>query len=192
MPMNVQRARHAEPRAPTLVEALYAEHARFVRQVLRSHGVTASTLEDAVQDVFVVVFRRIDEFEPRASHKTWLYGIALRVAKDHRRRLYRKGGLLALEEKDLACPLPDPCSAAVLAQAWRGLKGRLTSLAEAQRRVFILAELEEMTGPEIAETLNVSLNTVYSRLRAARRECGFLAAHVERVAGPRTTPLSPH
>ena len=172
MTLNTPLSQLDVPHTPTLVEELYADHARFVRHVLRKHGVAHGTLEDALQDVFVVVFRRIDEFVPRASHKTWLYGIALRVAKDHRRRLYRKGGLLALEERDVACPLPDPCAVAAAAQAWRGLNGRLDHLDEAQRRVFILAELEEMTGPEIAEALNMSLNTVYSRLRAARRECG--------------------
>ena len=161
------------PTPLTTVGSLYLEHADFVRHVLRACGVTAASLEDGVQDVFLVVFRRFDEFVPRASYKTWIYGIALRVAKDHRRRTFRKGGLFDLDEIDVACPGPDPCAAAATAQALRGLRGRLFRMDEARRSVFILAELEEMTAPEIAKTLRMNLNTVYSRLRSARREfCG--------------------
>jgi RNA polymerase sigma-70 factor (ECF subfamily) len=160
---------------PVTVRALYLEHADFVRRVLRTHGVSPAWLEDGVQDVFLVVFRRIDDFVPRATHKTWIYGIALRVAKDHRRRSFRKGGLLELDGMDLACPRPDPCSVAAAAQAWQRLRRRLVHMDAARRRVFILAELEEMTAPEIAKTLQVNLNTVYSRLRSARREFGVPA-----------------
>jgi len=163
----------AHPATLTTVGALYLEHADFVRHVLSARGVTAASLEDGVQDVFVVVFRRFHDFVPRASYKTWIYGIALRVAKDHRRRTFRKGGLFELDEVDVACPRPDPCAAAATAQALRGLRGRLFRMDEARRSVFILAELEEMTAPEIAKTLRLNLNTVYSRLRSARREfCG--------------------
>jgi RNA polymerase sigma-70 factor (ECF subfamily) len=152
------------------VERLYAEHRGFVRQVLRAHGVTPASLDDGVQDVFLVAFRRIGDFVPRASHRSWLYGIAARVAKDHRRRSSRKGGLLELDVEDVACPRNDPCRTAVTAQALHGLYWRLGRMQEARRRIFILAEVEEMTAPEIAERLSVKLNTVYSRLRAARRE----------------------
>ena len=67
------------------MEKIYAEHVAMVWRALRRLGVPETSIEDAVQDVFLVAHRRAGEFEGRSSVKTWLYGIALRVAKDHRR-----------------------------------------------------------------------------------------------------------
>lgn len=166
----------------TRVELLYAEHRGFVRHVLRLHGVTQASLDDGVQDVFLVAFRRVADFVPRASHRSWLYGIATRVAKDHRRRTTRKGSMLEIDVENVACPRTDPCRTAVTAQALHGLYGRLRRMQEARRSVFILSELEEMTAPEIAERLSVNLNTVYSRLRAARREFGAAGSVGDQLA----------
>jgi RNA polymerase sigma-70 factor (ECF subfamily) len=178
------------PPAPPTVGALYLEHADFVRRVLSAGGVTASSLEDGVQDVFLVVFRRFADFVPRASYRTWICGIALRVAKDYRRRTLRKGGLFRLDELDVACPGPDPCAAAQAAQALRGFRGRLFRMDEARRRIFILAELEEMTAPEIAKALRLNLNTVYSRLRSARREVGVPPTRSVREPAPSTSSVT--
>ena len=162
--------------AEEAVQALYCEHLAFVRRVLRSHGVTDACLEDGVQDVFLVVFRRLDDFVPRASHRAWIHGIALRIAKDHRRRARRKGGAVELDAGlSVACPRPDPLSVAVATQALRTAHGRLVRMDDARRRVFILAQVEELTAPEIAKKLRVKLNTVYSRLRSARRELALPA-----------------
>ena len=158
---------------PVTVASLCSEYSDFVRRVLRVHGVAASWLEDATQDVFLVVFRRFDHFIPRASHKTWLFAIAARVAKDYRRRASRKEGLLEFEEHDLPCSRSDPFAAAAAAQSLRELQRQLGSLGDERREVFLLAQLEEMTAPEIAKALRVKLNTVYSRLRSARRELGL-------------------
>lgn len=155
------------------VTSLYAQYSDFVRRVLRIHGVGTGSLEDATQDVFLVVFRRLHDFVPRASHKTWLFAIATRVAKDYRRRASRKEGLLEFEEHHAACSRADPYASFVAAQALRELERQLGSLDVARREVFILAQVEQMTAAEIAETLRVKLNTVYSRLRSARREFGL-------------------
>ena len=160
---------------PATVAALYVEYSAFVRRVLRVHGVGPACVEDARQDVFLVVFRRFDDFVPCASYKTWLFTIATRVARDYRRRVSRKGGLLGLEGNDVACSRADPCAAATASQSLRALERRLALLDEERRQVFILAEVEQMTAPENAETLAVKLNTVYSRLRSARREFGVPA-----------------
>jgi RNA polymerase sigma-70 factor (ECF subfamily) len=165
------------------VSTLYQQYAGFVRRVVRVHGVGAWSVEDAVQDVFVVVFRRFHDFVPNASHKTWLFAIAARVARDHRRRINRKGGLTRFEPNEVACSRADPSVAASTLEALRTLEGRLGLLPRDRREVFILAELEQMTAPEIARTLSMKLNTVYSRLRAARRE---LTIHRERTASADT------
>jgi RNA polymerase sigma-70 factor, ECF subfamily len=152
------------------IAELYVQYATLVRRVLRARGVPAHDVEDAAQDVFLVAFRRYDDFVPVASFKTWLFAIAVKVARDHRRRAIRKGGLAELHEGEIACWRADPCTVAAVAQSLAALEHKLQGLAGAQRDVFILAALEQMTAPEIAELLSVKLNTVYSRLRAARRD----------------------
>jgi len=64
---------------------IYEEYFAFVWRSLRALGVSRSALDDATQDVFVVVHRRLSDFEGRSSLKTWLFGIACRVAANHRR-----------------------------------------------------------------------------------------------------------
>src|SRR5882724_509457 len=65
--------------------AIYDAYFDFVWRSLRRLGVPEATLDDAAQDVFVVVHRRLPEFEARSTVKTWLFGIVLRVVATHRR-----------------------------------------------------------------------------------------------------------
>lgn len=154
----------------TSVAALYAEYATLVGRVLRTHGVAGPCLEDALQDVFLVAFRRHADFVPLASYKTWLFAIAVRVARDYRRRRSRKGGLAELQESEIPCSRADPFAAVAAMQGLSALNRRLQLLPGDRREVFLLSELLQMTAPEIAKLLSVKLNTVYSRLRAARRD----------------------
>lgn len=157
------------------VAALYETHVDFVWRSLRRLGVPPSRLDDAVQDVFLVVHRRLDGFELRSSVKTWLFGIVLRVARDHhrsRRRNERRVGVEAPPDPELLVDeaSPGPLERAQQADAVRLLDELLSSMSVEKREVFLLAELEQMTAPEIGETLGIRLTTVYSRLRAARIE----------------------
>jgi len=156
-------------------EALYREHFRFVWRTVRRLGVEDAVMDDVVQEVFLVVHRRLGDFEGRSSMKTWLYGIVRRVTADHRRTLRRKPALgtddapaagLNLARGDEA----DPEASAEQAERVRLLHRLLAELDEDKGEVFILAELEGLTLAEIAEALDVNANTVASRLRAARRE----------------------
>ena len=70
--------------------AVYEEHFAFVWRSMRRLGVPDRLLDDAAQDVFIVVHRRLGEFEGRSTLKSWLFAIARRVAHDHRRRVGRK------------------------------------------------------------------------------------------------------
>jgi len=167
-------------------ETIYEEHFDFIWRSLRRLGVAASSLDDAVQDVFIVVHRRLAEFEGRSSMKTWLFGIALRIAQEHRRRFRRKeGGLEPLEEA-VVDNAPSPLEEAEKSEAVRALDRLLAALDDDKRAVFILAELEQMTAPEIAESLGINANTVYSRLRAARHDFdAALARRQHANRGPR-------
>lgn len=151
-------------------EEIYEEHFDFVWRSLRRLGVPLGALDDATQEVFLVVHRRLGEFEGRSSLKTWLFAIAARVAQRHFRTAQRRP-VEALADHDV--PDPSQCTPQEqLAQreAMQVLYELLATLTYDQRAVFVMAELEQMTAPEIGAALGVPLNTVYSRLRAARRD----------------------
>jgi len=149
-------------------DAIYSDNFDFVWRTVRRLGVADRNVDDAVQDVFIVVHRRRSEFEGRSTVKTWLFGIARRVAHDHRRRAMRKENDRELPEAIADAHAPSPRDAAETAQAVRALHALLEALPDDQREVFILAELEQMTAPEIAEAIDAKVNTVYSRLRLGR------------------------
>lgn len=145
------------------VEALYRQHFSFVWRSLRRLGVRPSSLEDAVQDVFLVAHRKLHAFEHRSTHKAWLFAIAARVAAEHRRR----DGRLHLDP-DATLATAHPEKTLALRQQVDRLDRILDTLVDEQRVVFVMAEIEQFSAPEIAEVLSVKLNTVYSRLRLAR------------------------
>ncbi|MBX7084486.1 MAG: sigma-70 family RNA polymerase sigma factor [Nannocystaceae bacterium] len=152
--------------------AIYAEHHAFVWRSLSRLGVDDPRLDDAVHDVFMVVARRLHEFEGRASMRTWLFAIAMRVAQAVRRDATRERNhreRLAREPQ----PSPSPHEAADAARLLRSLLERLD---DDKRAVFIMAELEGMTAPEIAAVIDAKVATVYSRLRLAREQLERLAA----------------
>lgn len=152
---------------PSDFEALYRAEFGFVYRSTRRLGVPEPFVEDAVQDVFLVAYRRRADFEGRSSIRTWLFGITLRVARNHRRRIARKDQHDELPEQ-LGDDGPSPERTAELEQAKQVLDEFLESLDEGKRAVFIFSELEQATAPEVAEALGIPVNTVYSRLRAAR------------------------
>jgi RNA polymerase sigma-70 factor (ECF subfamily) len=145
--------------------AVYAQYFRAVWRTLRRLGVEQAQLDDALQDVFVVVHRRLSEFDGR-SLRGWLYAIAVRVASDHRRAAAHRRTVPLPET--LVDQAPDPARASELTDAVRLLHELLGELDEPKRIVFVLGELEELSVPEIAEALGENQNTVASRLRAAR------------------------
>jgi RNA polymerase sigma-70 factor (ECF subfamily) len=153
--------------ALTLAE-VYETYFDFVWRSARRLGVASLHVDDVVQEVFLVVHRRLAEFEGRSSLKTWLFGITRRIVRDHRRSARRKPcePLGAIEPVDLGAQGAD----AQLSQQQDAqlLHALLDELDEDKREAFVLSELEQMSGPEIAEALDVNLNTVYARLRAAR------------------------
>ena len=157
-------------------EAVYAEHCDFVWRCLRRMGVQSAVVEDAVQDTFVIFHRRLSDLRPEASVRAFLFGIALRVAHDYRRSARRKGAT-SLDVEAQISDESGPFESTMKAEALRRLEQFLATLDDDKRAVFVLAELEQLSAPEISEALAVNLNTVYSRLRLAReRFVAFLAA----------------
>ena len=158
---------------------LYDEHFRFVRRALRQLGVPESEVSDALQDVFVVVHRKLGEFEGRGKLTTWLFGICQRVALDRRRRAHVRHEVPTEGELVSAVAQESDARPAVESSDARAMLERvLSQMPHDQRIVFVLFELEEMTGDEIAELLKVPVGTVRSRLRLARECFGKLVARL--------------
>lgn len=159
-------------------EEVYQQYFAFVWRSLRRLGVHDIALDDAAQDVFVVVHRRQASLEGRASLRSWLFGIAMRVAADYRRAARRKRRVDVGERNTEAVAdmvSPSPLESVERAEAARLLHAILNDLDDDKRALIIMAELEQMNVREIAQVLEANTNTVYSRLRTAR-------ADVERAA----------
>ena len=185
MPSVAQALAPPHAAAVPAFDEVYAAHAGFVWRVLRTLGVPDAQIEDAVQDVFVVVHRRLAEWQGRAAITTWLFAIARRVAHAHRRRASRNAASPIEPLSDqLADERPgggDPFAEISRAQAAAAVLAILEQLDDDKRIVFALVELEQLSVPEVARMLDLNLNTAYSRLRLARQ--AFEAA--VKARGPR-------
>lgn len=149
--------------------ALFREHARFVWRVLKRHGVHERELEDACQEVFVVLHRRLPEYDGRAAMRTWLYGIAVNVARSARRRAHLRHETLAQSAPEISVSegaFEHAARRELLTLAERALR----EMAEERREVFALYELDGLTMAEVATSLGIPESTALSRLYAAREE----------------------
>jgi RNA polymerase sigma-70 factor, ECF subfamily len=164
---------------PPMAE-LFAENVRFVWRVLIAYGVREADAEDATQEVFMICHRRMEDWDPsRASARTWLQAISVRVAANYRRLAHVR------RERAQGDDMPEGTEpsgvddrvdqARLLAQ----LDLALETLDEKKRQVFVLHELEELPMAEVAEMVGVPVKTAYARLYAAREE---LAAALRRGA----------
>jgi RNA polymerase sigma-70 factor (ECF subfamily) len=182
-PFDSERNSGAQPCVTPDFNALYEEHFATVWRMLRALGVATSSIDDAVQDVFMAAHRQLSGFQARSTPKTWLCGIACNVAANYRRRERRKGGLLPLD------PTWPETAAGPLAQLeqvqiWDIVSRFLDSLDEGKRTVYVLSRIEGLSAPEIAAALKIPQNTVYSRLHSTQAALQtFLAVH-----GPGVTP----
>ena len=161
---------------------IYEDYFDFVWCSARRLGVPDAGLDDAVQEVFVIVHRRLSEFEGRSSVKTWLFGIVRNVSREARRSIRRKSphdarpGALADPDLLTAAVEEQPDRVAERSAENRVLHELLEKLDDDKREVFVLAELEQFTVPQIAEAVGCNVNTAYSRLRLARQTFAEAAA----------------
>lgn len=188
MPLTDHMATFAHALAPAEADAIpafdavYEAHVGFVWRVLRTFGVAEAYVEDAVQDVFLVVHRRLGEWQGKAQITTWLFAIARRVASTHRRRVGRRSeATTTLDDAAELVAGGDPFAEASRAQAAATVLAILEQLDDDKRAVFALVELEQLSVPEVARMLELNLNTTYSRLRLAR--AAFEAAVKARLSG---------
>ncbi len=148
----------------TAIETLFSAHADFVWRSLRHFGVADVDLEDQTQEVFLIAHRRREDCEGQHP-RSWLFGIARRCAAAYRRRSHRRHErpVEALPERS---DTRDPSVGAEI-----DLLSRVfASLDEDKQAVFLLYEIEEMSMREVAEVLQIPLQTAYARYHAARRD----------------------
>ena len=154
---------------PPSFERVYAEEFDFVWRCLQGLGVQRASLDDAAQDVFVIVYRRLPSYEGRSSLRTFLISIAVNHCRHHLRAAARRRKALArfAEDVDLAMSDSPDVQGQRLADA---LARALDELPPDQRAVFVLAAIEGRSGAEIATILDVPENTVRTRLLRARQK----------------------
>jgi RNA polymerase sigma-70 factor, ECF subfamily len=157
---------------------VFDEHFSAVCRALRRLGVRESDLDDVAQEVFLAVFKRLDDFDSQRSLRAWLAGFAYRSASNYR-RLARHRASSQLDQS-LAQGGSSPEERMIALDDRDVLMKALEALCESRRSVLVLHDLEELSPSEISSILNVPLNTVYSRLRTARQELG---AAVRRIRG---------
>ncbi|HVI02410.1 MAG TPA: sigma-70 family RNA polymerase sigma factor [Enhygromyxa sp.] len=185
--MQVSATAHTslEPAPPPGFTQLYAEHYDFLWRCALRMGTPAADLEDVVQECFIVALRRFATFDPRgrARASTWLFGILRNVQRNHARAARRRSARLELLAQTSG-EEQEPARTAEASLAGRLLDEFLATLDDDKRAAFVLAEIEGMTGPEVADALEVAAlcrldrqADAEARARAQRQPC--------QLAGPR-------
>ncbi len=173
-----------EPIDRTAFRALYEREFAWVHRTLRRLGARDRDLEDLAHDVFVVVYRRLADYDPARPLRPWLFGIAFRVVSDYRRRAsFSRESAIAPEVADAAATPPEQEAAVARGEARDLVLLALDGMDLDQRAVFVLHELDGLSIPEIAATLTVSHNTLYSRLRLARAKFADAVAQIRSRGG---------
>jgi RNA polymerase sigma-70 factor (ECF subfamily) len=182
---SLARAAAPEVDRSANLRGVYEAHKGFVWACLQRFGTHPSELEDLFQEVFLVVHRRLSSFDTAAPMRPWLFGIAMRVASNHRRRAYRRRERPAGETlNEMSAPHASPETLAAESEARRTLSAILDRMPLDKRAVFVMFEVEGLDCQEIADQLGVPVGTVYSRLHAARKTFEkALRQHRARSAG---------
>ena len=154
--------------------ALYAAHFDFVHRTARNLGTPPAELDDVAHDVFAIAFRKLDRFQ-EGQLTTWLYRICANVVTDHHRRRRVRSALMAVfgpaadPEFEVARG-PSPEAQLQQAQAQAQVAKILERMRPKKREVFVLFEIEGLSGEQIAARVGCPVDTVWTRLFHARKE----------------------
>jgi RNA polymerase sigma-70 factor (ECF subfamily) len=152
---------------------IYRAQFAYVWRALRRLGVREDDLADVTHDVFVVVHRKLGDYDASRPLKPWLFGICFRTALDRKRKASSFREAL-VDEIVAASPLPASDELVSAREAHDAVMRALDALDDDKRAVFVMHELEGLSMPEVAQLIDAPLNTLYSRLRLARE--AFVAA----------------
>ena len=182
---EAKRQQASSPEAPVRLRSLFDEHGAFVCRSLRVLGVPESDLDDALQEVFLVVFQRMHDYEERGRARAWLYSICTRVVRSHRRKVRRRREEVTFEIPD-APAAPTQLERIAEQEALTLGQQLLARLPPEQREVFWLYEVEDMPMAARMPTANCLLPPAQgARARSGSRPAG----HSE---GSRTCMIAIH
>jgi RNA polymerase sigma-70 factor (ECF subfamily) len=152
-------------------ESIYRQYFDFVWSSVRRLGVRPVAVDDVVQEIFIVIHSRLHTLEKPEALRSWIYSVIRRTVSGHHRsqRVKEISGVMLATEPETRRQPATPFDLAQQSDQVKLLFSLLDELDEPKREVFVMAELDELTVPEIAEILEIPLNTAYSRLRAARQ-----------------------
>jgi RNA polymerase sigma-70 factor, ECF subfamily len=165
--------------------ALYDRWFADVSRWVRALGAREADRDDLVQDIFLVVHRRLPDFDGQ-NVAGWLYQIARRKVRDHRRLLWVKHvfGSTTVSPADAALTTEaSPLRDLETKQKRELLEELLGKLNADQRAAFVLFEIEGNSGEEIAALQRVPINTVWARIHKARKKLQEQAERVEKRQG---------
>ncbi len=147
--------------------SVYRANLDYIWASLRRLGVAPADLEDVAHEVFLVVHRRLADYDRARPLRPWLFGIAYRVASEQRKKAARRA-TQELEDSLAASESSSPERQTVKRQAIELARKALDAIDEEARAVFVLADLDGVAVTDVAESLSIPVNTAYTRLRRAR------------------------
>jgi len=161
-----------------LFRSLVAEHQEMVINTCYRFVFNREDAEDLAQDVFIEVFRSLEQFREEAKLSTWIYRIAVSKSLDHLRRLKRKKRFSSLKRviglddptEDIADSNSNNPSEALAGNEQSAiLQEALNRLPESQKAAFLLSKQEGFSNLEIADILKVSVSAVESLVHRAKK-----------------------
>jgi len=158
-------------------EAIYKASSGFVYNIALKVTNNRDDADEVTQDVFVKIFNSLKSFGFRSSFKTWIYRIAANTAINHAKSAFRhRRSKVEYDPVIHDVQAPDTTKLEPDTEEARDKVARLLdALDPDQRAVLVLRELEELDYRAIADTLNININTVRSRLKRAREKLIALA-----------------
>ncbi len=163
----IRRAQAGDVRA---FEEVYRRYGRDVYAISLRILANTSDAQDVTQDVFVTLFRKLKDFRFKAALRTWIYRVAINAALNCRKKRARTAGRqVNLEDYPAAgAGAPEAQNQADNEARMRLAAALMDRLNPGQKACLVLRSIEGMSYREIAQTLNIGINTVRSRIRRAR------------------------
>jgi RNA polymerase sigma factor (sigma-70 family) len=155
---------------PATCEQAFRDHGQDVARWARHLGGAELDVEDVVQEVFMVVNRRLSAFRPEARFSSWLFEVTRKTVANHRRRHKRRFWQSEDGLDRLPAPVSDPAAELERRQSVARFYSALDRLPEKYRTVLVLYELEGLSAQEIAELRNLKIGTMRVHLSRARQQ----------------------
>lgn len=162
---------------------IYRSECSYVWNSLRRLGVNHRDLEDLVHDTFLVVNRRLDDFDSSRPLRPWLYGIAMRVAADTRKSARNRHEMLSAEPPEPEYEQRGPEDEASAQQNRQLVAQALDRLEFKNRAIFVMHDINEHTLAEASIALDTPVATLYSRLRVAREQFASAVRRIQNSGG---------